>query len=219
MSYLPVASSCWETETGGLSVSLWGAKWGDGERCPSMLGGVRWAGGSGGGGGGGGERGMVSGWVSSSPLGPLLCSASFQDTGVWTWESSETVALTGEWETRFPPCEVKRGAAASEHLYLSRRVRIGLSEIEPSVIALEEGSVRMLRSVKCWEGPAGLAGDLWVDGGPEKFLSDSPSVKCDAGSWFALGNKSLYARSLNLRENMYRYFSICTVALQKHMKS
>lgn len=216
MSYLPVASSCWETGTGGLSVSLWGAKWGDGERCPSMLGGVRWAGDSGrGGGGGGGKegggRGMVSSWVSSSLFGPLLCSGSFQDTGAWIG-----VSLMGEWETQVSPHEVKRGAAASGHLYLSRRVGGGLGEIEPLFFAFEGGSVRMLRSGKCWEGPAGCGGDLRVNGGSETFLSNSPPVKSGAGSWFGLGNKSLYPPSLNLRENMYRYISTCTPAVQKH---
>lgn len=198
MSYLPVASSCWETETGGLSVSLWGAKWGDGERCPSMLGGVRWARGSRGGGGG---RGMVSGWDSSSLFGPWLCSGSFQDTGAWTWVSLETMSLMGDW---VPPCEVLTGAAASGHLYLSRRVGGGLRQFEPLFFALEEGSVTMLRwSRKCWEGPAGLGGDFWVDGVSEKLLSNSPPVKSDAGSWRGLGNKPLYPPSLNLRKNMY----------------
>lgn len=199
-SYLPAASSCMETGTGGLSVSLWGANWGEGERCPSMVGwvgpAVCWVGRTAGGGGGGKGGGTSSCCSSSSPIGPLLCSNPFQGTGAET--EAELWLLTEESEAKTPPCDpgwtswklLRGGGVPSGHLYFSRWGK----RTELLFLERADGSLWVLWSEKC------SAGLWWLDGGSKVFFSRS-SVKAEGGaSGFSLHKSSLYPFSLNLRK-------------------
>lgn len=193
-SYLPGASSCMETETGGLSVSLWGANWGEGERCPSMVGWVGpvlcWVGGATGGGGGGKGGGTSSRCSSSSPTGPWPCSKLFRGT----WEGLELWLLTGESDAKATPRDPgwtpwnlpRGGGVPSGQLNFSRWGK----RTEPLFLERDDGSPR---------GPTsenGRAGLWWPCGGSEV----SRSLVKAGGSGFSLHTSSLCSFAFNLKK-------------------
>lgn len=189
-----------ETETGGLSVSLWGANWGEGERCPSMVGwvgpAVCWVGRTAGGGGGGKGGGTSSSCSSSSLVGPLLCSEPFQ--GTEAERGAELWLLIGESEAKTPPDDpgwtswnlLRGGGVPSGYLYFSRWGK----RTELLFLERVEGSLQVLWSEKCG------AVLWWQDGGSKVFFSRF-SVKAKGGSsGFSLNTSSLYPFSCNLRK-------------------